>query len=140
MTQTETAAPYGPVHPEPLEHSDSRAQWESPEELQGRDVYMAADGSKLGSVEWVYLDDDTGRPTWAAVRIGRFGRKALVPLSVAHRDEDVIIVPFDYHSIKHAPSGNTGRHIGRLQEELLREHYGITTGGATAEWASRNGR
>lgn len=131
----------GPAHPESqvragaLQQTDVSVRSRPAADLRGRKVHLA-DGAKLGSVVWVYLDDDTGRPTWAAVRISWFGRTSLVPLSVAHDDGDAIIVPFSYPTIKHAPRGNApSRHIGRLHEALLSEHYGLTAGGATADWS-----
>ena len=34
------------------------------------------DGSKVGNVQQVYLDDTTGRPSWVTVNTGLFGTRA----------------------------------------------------------------
>jgi sporulation protein YlmC with PRC-barrel domain len=43
-------------------------------EWRGRDV-VDSDGDKIGKLEEVYLDTDSGRPEWAAVNTGLFGMK-----------------------------------------------------------------
>ena len=41
------------------------------------------DGSRIGAVSQVYLDDATAEPTFVAARVGFFGNKeVLVPLDV----------------------------------------------------------
>jgi uncharacterized protein YrrD len=45
------------------------------------------DGSRIGSIDAVYLDDRTGQPEWALVNTGLFGTKSsFVPLAQARRD------------------------------------------------------
>ena len=34
---------------------------------------LASDGSKIGSIGQVYLDDQTGDPSWVTARTGLFG-------------------------------------------------------------------
>ena len=50
-----------------------------PRSLIGRKAFDR-NGTKIGTVDEVYLDDATGEPEWAAVRTGLFSRDAFVPL------------------------------------------------------------
>ena len=50
-----------------------------PRSLIGRKAFDR-NGTKIGTVDEVYLDDATGVPEWAAVRTGLFSRDAFVPL------------------------------------------------------------
>ena len=50
-----------------------------PRNLIGRKAFDR-NGTKIGTVDEVYLDDATGEPEWAAVRTGLFSRDAFVPL------------------------------------------------------------
>jgi sporulation protein YlmC with PRC-barrel domain len=44
------------------------------------------DGDKIGSIDEVYMDQDTGEPEWLAVKTGLFGtRLSFVPLAEASR-------------------------------------------------------
>ncbi len=48
-----------------------------------------ADGDKIGTIEDIFLDRQTGEPAWAAVKTGLFGRKeTLVPIHDAELTED----------------------------------------------------
>ena len=55
-----------------------------------------ADGHKIGSIEEIYVDRQTGEPDWAAVKTGLFGTKhSYVPIADAEpTDDDKIRVPF----------------------------------------------
>ena len=50
-----------------------------PRNLIGRKAFDRK-GTKIGTVDEVYLDDATGVPEWAAIRTGLFSRDAFVPL------------------------------------------------------------
>ena len=57
-----------------------------PAQLNGVSV-EGSDGSKIGKVTDVYLDDQTSKPEWAAVKTGMFGgHVSLVPLANASFD------------------------------------------------------
>lgn len=48
-----------------------------------------ADGDKIGTIEAVFLDRQTGQPAWAAVKTGLFGHKhTLVPIRDAQLADD----------------------------------------------------
>ncbi|MGP3985041.1 PRC-barrel domain-containing protein [Streptomyces sp. KR80] len=95
-----------------------------PRSLIGRKAFDL-DGAKIGTVDEVYLDDATGRPEWAAVRTGLFGRDAFVPLEPSEVVEDALRVPYPRSLIKTAPDFGVGRHLSPEQELQLYHHYGL---------------
>ena len=62
---------------------------------QGRTMVDLA-GDKLGTIDAIYLDDETGQPEWATVTSGLFAAKAaFVPLAQAQPMGDSVQVPYD---------------------------------------------
>ncbi|MFE9250678.1 PRC-barrel domain-containing protein [Streptomyces sp. NPDC007088] len=82
-------------------------------------------GTRIGTVDEVYLDDATGVPEWAAIRTGLFSRDAFVPLEPSELVSGVLRVPFERSLIKEAPDFGVGRHLSPQQELQLYEHYGL---------------
>ncbi|GAB3644498.1 PRC-barrel domain-containing protein [Streptomyces sparsus] len=95
-----------------------------PRSLIGRKA-LDRDGTKIGTIDEVYLDDATGRPEWAAVRTGLFSRDAFVPLDPSEVVDDCLHVPFERALIKDAPDFGVGRHLSPEQELQLYHHYGL---------------
>jgi hypothetical protein len=95
-----------------------------PRNLIGRRAFDRS-GTKLGTVDEVYLDDATGVPEWAAIRTGLFSRDAFVPLAPSELIEGTLHVPFDRSLIKDAPDFGVGRHLSPEQELQLYHHYGL---------------
>lgn len=95
-----------------------------PRSLIGRKAFDS-EGSKIGTVDEVYLDDATGQPEWAAVRTGLFSRDAFVPLEPSALDGDALRVPFARALIRDAPDFGVGRHLSPEQELQLYHHYGL---------------
>lgn len=95
-----------------------------PRSLIGRKA-IDRNGSKIGTIDEVYLDDATGVPEWAAVRTGLFSRDAFVPLEPSELVGDALRVPFDRSLIKDAPDFGVGRHLSPEQELQLYHHYGL---------------
>ena len=103
----------------------------NPEDLRGVNVTTGA-GDKLGKVDEVYLDNETGKPEWAAVKTGLFGSNvSLVPLSAADFDGTSLQVPFDKDQVKGAPNHDPGAEISADDERELFTYYGIPYGGDT---------
>ncbi|MGW7581814.1 PRC and DUF2382 domain-containing protein [Kitasatospora sp. NPDC054768] len=84
-------------------------------------------GDKIGTVDEVYLDDATGRPEWAAVRTGIFGRDAFVPLTTSEFAGDELRVPYDKSLVKESPDFGVGQHLSPAQELQLYRYYGLDT-------------
>lgn len=102
------------------------------EKLQGLHI-LTSDGSTAGEVADVYLDDETGRPKWVTIEVGRLGHKSLVPLSIAAWAKDGLRVPYGKKEIRRAPHANPGVHVSRSLEMRLLEHYGLAGGATLAE-------
>ncbi|MBW1599803.1 PRC-barrel domain-containing protein [Streptomyces sp. JJ38] len=95
-----------------------------PRTLIGRKAFDR-DGTKIGTVDEVYLDDATGDPEWAAIRTGLFGRDAFVPLRPSEVVEEALRVPYTRTLIREAPDFGVGRHLSPEQELQLYHHYGL---------------
>ncbi|MBF6329567.1 PRC and DUF2382 domain-containing protein [Nocardia transvalensis] len=94
--------------------------------LIGSTVYDAH-GEKIGDVTQIYLDDNTGAPTWVATSTGMFHGDALVPLAGSSHDPaaHTLGVPVTKESVKSAPHVESGGHISRDAEQKLFAHYGL---------------
>jgi uncharacterized protein (TIGR02271 family) len=89
-----------------------------------------SDGSKLGKVGQVYLDDQTGRPEWATVSTGLFGtQESFVPLAEAELMGDSLRVPYEKARIKDAPRVEAEQgHLSPEEEAELYRYYGVGNG------------
>jgi uncharacterized protein (TIGR02271 family) len=97
-----------------------------PNTLTGTPVH-GSDGTKLGKVETVYLDNDTNQPEWVAVKSGLFGSHvSIVPLSQGSWDGNALTVPFDKNAIQAAPHHDPDVALSPTDEDELYRHYGIT--------------
>lgn len=95
-----------------------------PRSLLGRRAFDC-DGTRIGTVDEVYLDDATGSPEWAAVRTGLFTRDAFVPLEPSELVGGELRVPYKKSLIRDAPDFGAGRHLSPEQELQLYHHYGM---------------
>ena len=88
-----------------------------------------SDGSKLGKIGQVYLDDETGRPEWATVSTGLFGTsESFVPLAQAEISGDTLRVPYDKARVKDAPRVDADQgHLSPEEEAELYRYYGVGT-------------
>lgn len=84
------------------------------------------DGDKVGKLDEIYLDRETGTPEWAIVNTGMFGRKSsFVPLKEALREGDMIRVPYQKEQIKDAPNVDPDGEITAEEEQQVYAHYGL---------------
>jgi sporulation protein YlmC with PRC-barrel domain len=84
------------------------------------------DGDKIGTIEDVFLDRQTGEPEWATVKTGLFGLKSsFVPLRGAEPvDDETIRIPVDKDLVKDAPKVDADGDLTAEEERRLWEHYG----------------
>jgi uncharacterized protein (TIGR02271 family) len=102
-----------------------------PAQLNGVTV-QDSDGGKIGKVTDVYLDDQTSKPEWAAVKTGMFGgHVSLVPLASASFDGEALKVPYDKDQVKNAPHQDPAQELSPQQEAEIFDHYGVAYGGET---------
>jgi uncharacterized protein (TIGR02271 family) len=98
---------------------------ESVAQLRGADV-IDASGDKVGTVEEIYLDQESGQPEWALVKTGMFGSKStFVPLSGASPQEDSLRVQYEKDQIKDAPKIDPDQQLSQSEERELYQHYGM---------------
>lgn len=83
-----------------------------------------ADGDKVGKVEQVFLDDNSGEPTFLTVNTGLFGAKeSFVPAKDARQDGDRVVLPYQKDVIKDAPKVDADQHLSPAEEEELYRYY-----------------
>lgn len=107
---------------------------------QVNDLYDAhvvtQDGDDLGGVGSVYLDDETGEPSWISVKTGWFGtNESLVPLADAEFSGDRIQIPYSQDIVKDAPNVDAERHLSEEEQGELDRYYG----GVEAHHAGQDG-
>jgi uncharacterized protein (TIGR02271 family) len=86
------------------------------------------DGSKLGSIGQLFLDDESGQPEFITVNTGMFGtNESFVPVTDATLDGDSVTVPFSKEQVKGAPNvAVDGGHLDESEERRLYDYYGIS--------------
>jgi len=83
-------------------------------------------GDKLGTIDAIYLDDETGQPEWALVYTGLFTAKTtFVPLVQAQDLGDSVQVPYDKQQVTDAPSMKADGSLSQDEEAHLYRHYGL---------------
>jgi uncharacterized protein (TIGR02271 family) len=99
------------------------------------------DGDRIGTIESIYVDDQTGEPEWALVNTGLFGTKSsFVPLAQATASGDQVQVPYEKQLVKDAPRIDTDQHLSEAEEQELWRHYGLDyASGYTTDTADRDG-
>jgi uncharacterized protein (TIGR02271 family) len=91
------------------------------------------DGDKVGTIESIYVDDQTGEPEWALVNTGLFGtRSTFVPIAQATARGDQVQVPYEKQLVKDAPNMDPDGHLSEQEEHELWRHYGLEYGGYAA--------
>lgn len=83
------------------------------------------DGTKLGKVEDLYLDDTTGQPEWLAIKTGLFGNKhSFAPIAGAQRSGGDLQLAFTKDQVSEAPKVDPDGHLEPDEEADLYRHYG----------------
>ncbi len=91
----------------------------------GRTLHDAS-GHKVGKIEDIYTDDDTGQPEWIAVTTGLFGSNvSFVPVTGASLTGDDVTVPFPKEQVKEAPNAGADGQLSQEEEARLYGHYGL---------------
>jgi sporulation protein YlmC with PRC-barrel domain len=99
------------------------------DQVMGSTVYDR-DGDKIGQVGQVYLDDDSGQPSWMTVNTGLFGTsESFVPLAQAELEERGVRVPYEKAHVKGAPHAADDGHLDEAQQDELYRHYGLVQRG-----------
>jgi uncharacterized protein (TIGR02271 family) len=92
----------------------------------GRGNVYTNDGDKLGSIGQLYVDDETGQPSWVTVNTGLFGTsESFVPLQSASVDGNDVRVPYAKSLVKDAPKVERDGHLSPEEEDRLYRHYSL---------------
>jgi hypothetical protein len=95
-------------------------------------------GATVARLEDVYVDAQTGEPRWLQVRLGRFGRRTLLPFMDGAPGANRIWVPHERGAIRNAPELKPGEELTGRREIEFCLHYGIRPGmGRAAEIKDR---
>jgi|SRR5215218_6649328 len=94
-------------------------------EFRGEDL-ADRDGEKIGRIDEIYLDADSGEPEWALVQTGLFGNKrTFVPLAGATESDGQLRVPLEKGTVKDAPQVEPNGQLSKPEEAKLYRHYGM---------------
>jgi uncharacterized protein (TIGR02271 family) len=95
---------------------------------RGRDA-VDRDGAKIGTIDQIYLDNETEQPEWVTVRTGMLGRRtSFVPLSGADLAGDAVRLPYERTQIEQAPGIDPEANLSPEEETNLYRHYGLDYG------------
>ena len=84
------------------------------------------DGEKIGTIDEIYADAETGKPEWLAVKTGMFGSKvSFVPIAEASDADGDVRVPYDKQQVKDAPQAEPDGDLSQDEEAGLYRHYGL---------------
>jgi stress response protein YsnF len=99
-------------------------------EAIGTTAYDAG-GDEVGTVEHFFVDDQTGAPTWVAVKSGLFGaRHAIVPALDATYADGALRLPVSREAVRSAPPLRVDQHLDPGEEDDLRRHYALADAAA----------
>ncbi|WP_159619518.1 DUF2382 domain-containing protein [Arthrobacter zhaoguopingii] len=88
-----------------------------------------AQGTKIGSIGQIYLDDHTGDPNWVTAKTGLFGTsESFVPLEGANADGKDVKVRYSKDQVKGAPRIEADGALSPQEEDTLYRHYGLAGG------------
>jgi sporulation protein YlmC with PRC-barrel domain len=86
------------------------------------DVY----GTRVGTVEDIYVDHDSDIPCWILVKMGRFSdAHALLPVRDAVVGTGHVWIPYEKDLIRRAPQIAVGMPMTQELERALCVHYGV---------------
>jgi hypothetical protein len=82
------------------------------------------DGSKIGKIEQIYVDDMTSVPVWVTVSTGMFGTKeSFAPLYGSRAEGEALQLAVTKDMVKGAPSIDADGQIGDDENSALYDYY-----------------
>jgi PRC-barrel domain protein len=92
-----------------------------------RYIHRAAvdpEGSRIGKISQVYLDDKTGQPLWVLVETGLFGtRNSFAPAHGSRFDGELLVLAVSKEQVKGAPNIDRGEQLSESEQDGLRQYY-----------------
>ena len=93
---------------------------------------ISSSGDKIGSIGQIYVDDQTGEPTFVAVKTGLFGMsQSFAPLQGARVEDGDLVVNYDKETVKDAPRIDDDGSLSPEEEDELYSYYGLGGAGTT---------
>lgn len=84
------------------------------------------EGQKIGNLDSLYRDQESGQLEWALVNTGLFGTKSsFVLLRGATLQQENVRVAFDKETVKNAPRIDADGELAPEEERRLFDHYGV---------------
>jgi membrane protein len=103
------------------DHAGSAIDWE------GRTM-LDQTGERIGRIEDIFLVEETGRPEWALVKLGRIrGSATLVPLGGASADNGDVRARVAKRTVDEAPRLDGDADPSAQQVAALYRHYGVNS-------------
>ncbi len=94
-------------------------------EWRGRSA-VDSDGQEIGTIDEIYMDAETSKPEWLAVKTGMFGSKvSFIPIAEASEANGDVVVPYDKQQVKDAPKAEADGELSQEEESGLYNHYGL---------------
>lgn len=85
-----------------------------------------SDDRKLGTIEAIYFDEQTGQSQWMAIKTGLFGNKHhFVPLGGATPTDEAVMTPYDKRQVDDAPNLDPDEDLADEQVVELYRYYGL---------------
>jgi uncharacterized protein (TIGR02271 family) len=100
--------------------------------ILGKDVY-GQDDEKIGTVDSLYLANNSDEPLFVTVKTGWMAGSSFVPLAHAEISDDRIVVPYAKDTVKNAPNIEHDKELSSDEENRLYAHYDMTEGDNEAE-------
>ena len=106
---------------------------------------VGSDGSKIGDVGQLYLDEQTGQPLWVTVTTGMFGTwQSFAPIGGSRLDGDQVVLAVSKDLVKDAPNIDDDGRIDEGEQDALYQHYagylgdGARAGGQDAQYRGQD--
>jgi uncharacterized protein (TIGR02271 family) len=94
-------------------------------EWRGRNA-IDSHGGNIGSIDQIYMDVQTGKPEWLAVKTGLFGSNvSFVPIAEASEANGDVLLPYNKEQVKDAPNVEADSELSQDEEAALYRHYGL---------------
>ncbi|NLA28109.1 MAG: PRC-barrel domain containing protein [Propionibacterium sp.] len=89
-------------------------------------VVISDDGTRIGSVGRIYLDDASGQVTFVTAKVGLFGqREVFVPVAGAMIGDGLVETPFRSDLVKNAPEVADDFRLTPGQEAGILRYFGL---------------
>jgi hypothetical protein len=94
-------------------------------------------GDKVGTIEEIFLVEETGRPEWALVKLGRLkSHTTLVPLTSAQPVDDGIKIGYEKGVVGDAPPIEADHEPSEQEVDAVYRHYGLALDGGSSSGSS----